>query len=270
MSSSDIDAATKLYGVVGQNISYTLSPAIHNYIFRRVGYNAVYLAFDIPETKFDKVFPTLLEICEGLNITIPYKEKAVKYLSDVDVAAGAIGAVNTVYRGKGYNTDYLAVKALARNAVGALSGGVCYVYGAGGAARAAAFALGELGCRIVVVNRTRDRAEKLVQDLSRFGVAASTDTVCRGHSDVVVNATPAPSVVPDECLDTELVVEFVYRPVETDLVKRARSRGVKVVDGLTILVRQAIEAQRIWLGIDISGEEVLGYLYARKLIWYDV
>lgn len=262
-----INASTKLYGVVGHNISYTLSPAIHNYVFRKTGYNAVYLVFDIPRDKFSAVFRGLLEICEGLNITIPYKEEALGFLNEVDTVVKAIGAVNTVYRGRGYNTDYIAIKTLVKNTIGDLSNELCYVYGAGGAARAVTFALGELGCKVVVVNRTRERAEKLVQDLRNFGINASIASSCESRSAVVVNATPVPSIVPDSCLDTELVLELVYKPVETDLVKRAKARNLKVINGITVLIKQALEAQKIWSKAHIPEEEVIGYLYARKLVW---
>ncbi|MEM1560131.1 MAG: shikimate dehydrogenase [Ignisphaera sp.] len=262
-----VNSSTKLFGVVGSNISYTLSPAIHNYVFRRFSYNAIYLVFDIPENRFQKIFPALIDLCEGLNITIPYKEKALDYLYDCDPVAKAIGAVNTVHRGKGYNTDYVAIKSLVEKNTGKLEGNVCYIYGAGGVARATAFALGELGCRIVVVNRSRNRAEKLVKDLAVYGIEASIGATCSGRAGVVVNATPNPSVVPDSCLNTELVVELVYKPVETDLVVKAKKAGVRVVNGLKVLVEQALEAQRIWLGFDVPSEEVIGYLYARKFVW---
>lgn len=262
-----IDISTKLYGIVGHNISYTLSPIIHNYVFKKTRYNAVYLVFDIPKDRFDIAFRGLLEVSEGLNITIPYKEIAVGLLNDVDIVAKAIGAINTVHRGKGFNTDYVAIKTLVKNAMGSLSNELCYIYGAGGAARATAFALGELGCRIIIVNRTRERAEKLVQDLQKFGINAAIASSCKGRSSIVVNATPVSSIVPDICLDTELVVELVYRPIETDLVKRAKARNIKIIDGLTILVKQALEAQIIWTGVYIPEEEVIGYLYARKLVW---
>ncbi|MEM3980231.1 MAG: shikimate dehydrogenase [Ignisphaera sp.] len=259
-----INSSTKLFGVVGSNISYTLSPAIHNYIFMKINYNAIYLVFDIPENRFQKIFPALVDLCEGLNITIPYKEKAINYLHDVDSVAKAIGAVNTVHKGRGYNTDYTAIKNLVKKYIGSLKGDICYIYGAGGAARASAYALGELGCKIIVVNRSRERAEKLVKDLTSYGFDVSIGSGCSGVVGVVVNATPNSSIVPNTCLNSKLVVELVYNPIETDLVVRARKAGVRVVNGLEVLVEQALEAQRIWLGVDIRSEEVVRYLYARK------
>ncbi|MEM1541651.1 MAG: shikimate dehydrogenase [Ignisphaera sp.] len=263
-----INASTKLFGVIGRNIQYSLSPPIHNYVFRKTGHNAVYLAFDIPEERFQYLFPALMELCEGLNITIPYKEKVIGFLEDLDPIAKAIGAVNTVHKGVGYNTDYIAIEVLVKENLNNLDGDLCYIYGAGGAARAAAFALGKLGCRIVIINRSRSRAEKLVKDLAEYGVDAEIGESCENRSRVVANATPNPEIVPEVCLNTDVVIEFVYRPVETQLVVKAKMRGIKVINGLEILVKQALEAQEIWFGeVRIPYEEVIGYLYARKLVW---
>lgn len=264
-----IDASTKLFGVVGRGIGYTLSPAIHNYIFREVGYNAVYLAFDIPEDRFDYIARALIDICEGVNITIPYKERVIPHLHSLDRSAETIGAVNTVHRGRGYNTDYIAVKRLSQGYLRSVERGICYIFGAGGAAKAAAVALGEQGLSIRVVNRSRDRALKMVESLRRFiDIGISEPDRC-SEADVVVNATPDPDFIPDTCLHRglKLAIEFVYRPVETSLVRRARERSVPVINGLEILVAQALEAQRIWIGVEFPIEKVVGYLYARQLVW---
>ncbi|MDK6028092.1 shikimate dehydrogenase [Ignisphaera sp. 4213-co] len=265
-----IDAKTKIFGVLGHNISYTLSPAIHNYIFMEIGYNAVYLVFDVPENKFDYVAKALIDICEGFNVTIPYKEKIIPYLTHLDKSAEIIGAVNTVYRGRGYNTDYIATKKLFEKYRHSLEKGICYIFGAGGAARAAAAALGEQGCSIRIVNRSVDRALKMAKDLRKIvnSIEVANTSTCE-EAEVIVNATPDPSFIPDKCLhnNLKLVIEFVYRPVETLLVKKAIEKGIPVINGLEILVAQALEAQRIWLGIEFPFEKVVGYLHARKLIW---
>jgi shikimate dehydrogenase len=120
-----VDVTTNLYCLVGKGISYSLSPAIHNYIFNLIGENSVYLAFDIAEESFDTAFRGLLEISRGLNITIPYKERAIKYLEELEPTAEKIGAINTVYMKKGYNTDYLAIKQLVRERFGCKGFFIC-------------------------------------------------------------------------------------------------------------------------------------------------
>ena len=264
-----IDSSTKIFGILGRNIGYTLSPAIHNYIFREVGYNAVYLVFDVAEEKFDYVARALIDICEGLNVTIPYKERVMQYLTSFDASAERVGAVNTVHRGRGYNTDYIALKKLVEPHKELLENGICYVFGAGGAAKAVVLALGERGCRIRIVNRSSDRAERLVKELRKYvDVELSNASTCK-EATVVVNATPNPDFVPDSCFHggLRLAIELVYRPIETSVVKRARDVGAAVINGLEILVGQALEAQRIWLGIDFPSEKVVAHLHARKLIW---
>ncbi|MEM0005620.1 MAG: shikimate dehydrogenase [Ignisphaera sp.] len=262
-----INANTKLFGLVGHNISYTLSPAIHNYIFQETGYNAIYLAFDIPEEKFGRDIYTIIDLCEGINITIPYKEKVIEFLNDIDHNSERIGAVNTIHRGRGYNTDYIAIKSLVNEKMGSIAGMICYIYGAGGAAKASAVALGDLGCKLFIVNRSVERAVELVRRLGRLGYEAYVGNTCTDSVDIVVNATPNPSYVHDSCLTAKLVVELVYTPVETILVRKAKNRGVKIVNGIEVLVRQAIESQKIWNGIYFPEDRVIGYLYGRKFIW---
>ena len=266
----EIDGKTELFGLLGSGVAYTLSPAIHNYIFEKLGYNAIYYPFDVPKEKFEKAVDALLELCKGLNVTIPYKEAVIPYLSSLDETAEKVGAVNTIYKRKGFNTDYTAVKRLASRHRELVEGLACYVFGAGGAAKAVAVALGELGCKkIVIVNRTLERAAEVVQRLKKMGFSAEVGSkLCDEKGVVVANATPNPDFVPNACAEkAQLVIELVYRPLETSLVKRALRAGAKVVNGVEVLVTQALDAQRIWLGIDFPAEEVLGYLYARKLIW---
>lgn len=266
----EVNGSTKIYGIVGEGIEHTLSPAIHNYLFEKFGLNCIYVPFNTPRERFERWFPVLLELCEGLNITIPYKEVSLNFLESVDEKALNVGAVNTVYRGRGFNTDYIAIKQLVGTHIRGLGGRVCFVFGAGGAAKAASIAVAELGCTVAVVNRTPARARELVRRLRELGYEAFEATgCCSSCRRVLINATPNPDFVPESCIDdnTELVIELVYRPVETSLVRKARRLSIPVIDGVRILVRQALEAQKIWHGVEVQDEEVLGFLYARKLLW---
>lgn len=246
-----VDARTKLYSLIGRGIGYTLSPIIHNHVFRRTGINAIYIAFDLSEEVFEKAVLGLLELCGGINVTIPYKEKIISYLDRLDGTASRIGAVNTIYRRTGYNTDYEAVKSLTRERIGGLEGSECLVIGAGGAAKASSFALGDLGCRINIVNRTRKRAEELVDRLRSTGIEARVVYTCTGSYDVVVNATPDPSSLACTCTPKILAIDMVYKPVKTELIRRSIEMGIKYITGLEILVRQALLAQGIWFERDL-------------------
>ena len=260
----EINYETKILGIVGENIPYTLSPVIHNFSFQKLGINAVYLAFDIKREDFDIVFKGLLKLAYGLNVTIPYKEIAVKYVKP-NKEVERIGALNTIFNGQGYNTDYLAVKSLlVEKGIDKIEN--CTVFGAGGASRAAIFALADLGCSINIINRTLERAEKLAYELKEKGIYVKINSSC-DNSDVIVNSTPNPDFVPDKCVRGKLVIDFVYKPVLTSLIKRAESQGIKTINGLEILVRQAMESEKIWFGKSLNDEEVVKYLYARKLVW---
>ncbi len=259
-----IDYYTKLFGIIGKNISYTLSPAIHNYSFEKLGINAVYLAFDIKDEKFEEITKGLLEVGEGFNVTIPYKEKIIHLLDDLSEEAEEINAVNTIFKKKGYNTDYLAVKSLVLENKIKLERSL--IFGAGGAAKAAAFALSSLGSDIFIINRTKDKAQELVKRLNEHKYNAKVVDSCNFDYDVVVNSTPNPSYIPDECIKGKLAIEFVYSPLHTEFLRKASLKGLKIINGLEILVRQALEAQKIWLGKSLNDKEVVDFLYARKLI----
>lgn len=263
------DAGARLYALVGGSVGQSLSPAIHNSLFALSRRRAIYTAFSVDPAAFKRAFQGLLEIAGGLNITIPYKEEAARLLHSLDKISSRLGCVNTVHKMVGYNTDYTAVLELVRERQGSLGGMRCLVAGAGGAARALAFALGDLGCRVYVLNRTRERAAALVERLSREGLEAGLAEPGRGGYDVVANATPDPRFVPREDISGVLAIEMVYRPLETSFLKIAGERGMGRISGLEILVRQAIHAHRIWFGEDLrwAEEVVVRRLHARQLVW---
>lgn len=260
---------TKLLGVVGKNIHYTLSPYIHNFIFAENNIDAVYLAFDIDDRKFDRIIPGLLEIAYGVNVTIPYKERIMQYLDSLDVSASIVEAVNTIKDRKGYNTDYIALYNLIKKKMN-FDIETCVIFGAGGAARAAIGALWENDCNeIEIINRSHERAEKLIQRLRSQDINVNVREGCNNLTkiDVLVNATPNPDMIPDECIKLSRgVIEFVYTPVETSLIRKAKRYNIPIINGIEILVKQAIEAEKIWFGINVEEERVVNYLYARKLI----
>ncbi len=256
---TEIGPDTSLLGVLGENIKYTLSPKIHNFAFERLGIRAVYVTFDVSRDRFQRAFPGLLEFTYGLNVTIPYKEAVMPFLDSLSPEAEKVGAVNTIHGVRGYNTDYLAVNGL----VSVVERGTALSRGAGGAAKAAAFALGELGFEIIVQNRTETRGMELVSRLREEGISASFSRACQGEYNVVVNTIPEPEAVPLECVRGKMAVEFVYKE-ETPFLRRARELGMRVVDGLQILVRQAMEAEKIWFGKSLNDIEVVNFLNAGK------
>ncbi len=176
----------------------------------------------------------------------------------------SIGAVNTIHNLNGYNTDYIAIYNLIKEKL-IDKPSICTVFGAGGAGRASIYALLKLGCEVYVINRSLERAQSLEKDFKEFGYDIKIISSCK-PGDIIVNATPNSSYVPDECIKGKLVVDLVYNPVKTPLILKAEKTGIRSINGLEILVRQAMEAERIWFGKSLSDEEVVKFLYARKLV----
>ncbi|BBD71860.1 shikimate 5-dehydrogenase [Sulfodiicoccus acidiphilus] len=255
---------TKLLGVLGSGISYTLSPAIHNFSFSQMGIDAVYLVFDVQPDDLHDVVEGLKKIAYGFNVTVPYKEEVASMVSCEGESKG-LGVVNTVHSGKGYNTDYIALSRLLNETGLEFHEAECAIFGAGGAAAASALSLGRLGCKVKLINRSLERAIRLKRKLDNLGVESSVASDC-GEPQVVVNATPRPELVPTSCVRGKLAIDFVYTPVRTSFITLAESRGMTIIDGLSILIEQALEAEKIWFGRSLSRDEVRRFLYDRKFV----
>ena len=254
---------TAVYGVIGNPIGHSLSPAIHNAAYEETGVDAVYVPFLVKDVR--PFVPAFREIgVKGFSVTIPHKEAALHAADEVDEIARHIGAANTLYERDGKlratNTDCEAAvgaleKGLASQA-GAPQGSLLLnkrvvVIGAGGAARAMAFGLVERGANILIVNRTRERGERLAREANQIGpgscrsegpealAGAEFDILCNltsigMHPDV--EATP----VPREILRPQHVVfDAVYNPLETRLLREAREAGCTTVPGLEWFIGQA-------------------------------
>lgn len=255
------------YGVVGYPIKHSVSPAMHNAAFKYLGIDAIYLLFEVkPEQLKDAILGAKALGIVGLNVTIPHKEAILQYVNPVGIAA-KIGAVNTVVVDKmeGYNTDAIgAIKALQNAGVDVEEKKVLLI-GAGGAARAIAFALAERRATIIVTNRTASRGLKLAEDVRSVGDCLFYPyeklEELRGKVELIINATPlgmkgfaAKLPVPPQLIENVVVFDTVYNPMETQLIALARKRGCKVVYGIDMLVYQGVEAFRIWTGQEAPAE----------------
>ncbi len=251
------------YGVIGHPVKHSVSPAMHNAAFRAMKIDAVYASFDVKPEDLKKAIEGAKALgIKGLNVTIPHKEEVLK-LAKPDELASRIGAANTLKFDEeilAYNTDaYGALKALENAGVG-VSGKTVLIIGAGGAARAIAFALVEEGATVVVTNRTEQRGLKLVQDVRKYGecVFVPMSELEKLRFDILINATPVgmsgymPGKLPvDSKLIKEGIVVFdtVYNPMETALIRLAKMRGCRVVYGIDMLVHQGARAFEIWTGL---------------------
>jgi 3-dehydroquinate dehydratase/shikimate dehydrogenase len=251
-----ISRRTRVYGVIGNPIGHSLSPRLQNTGFRDRGIDAVYLPFLVRDLKdFCNSIAALR--MKGFSVTLPHKEAILRYLDDCDELAASIGAVNTVSvraNGKlvGHNTDYVGVlRALERRM--SLRGSRVLIFGAGGVARAVAFALSRAGASVGICARRPARAVALAK-------AAGGESVARKYLrteffDAIVNATPVgmyPAIgrsplEPHE-LNCRLVFDTIYRPRVTKLMQLAARRGIETVSGVEMFVGQGIAQWEIWTG----------------------
>ena len=253
-----IDQHTGLYGVIGNPVRHSLSPALHNAAFSATGLNAVYLAFETGDIEECLKGIRALGI-KGASITIPFKTTVMPFLDEIDPLAKRIGAVNTIVndsgRLKGYNTDALgALKALEENVK--LAGMTCLIIGAGGAARAIGFMLKEQDVAVSIVNRSRKRGEALAASLGCPFVPLDEISGIKGG--LLVQTTSVgmyPDIdqcpVPENILENGMVVmDIVYLPAETRLLNLARDRGCVIISGVDMFINQGAEQFRLWTDLD--------------------
>ncbi|HEY9074178.1 MAG TPA: shikimate dehydrogenase [Desulfobaccales bacterium] len=251
-----INGYTKIYGILGRPVTHSLSPAMHNAAFKELGLNAVYVAFPVVDLAQAVAGLRGLNI-QGVSVTIPFKEEIIPLIDELDPQAARIGAVNTVVRRDGrlcgYNTDWLgALKAL--KAKTSLKGEHVLLLGAGGASRAIAFSILEEGGRVTLTDVDGPRAAVLARDLQVEAIPL--DAVAQCPAAILVNATPVgmePKVdeiplAPDLLGRYRLVMDIVYKPLETRLLREAKARGAATIDGLQMLIHQATAQFELWIG----------------------
>ena len=254
-----VDAFTKRFAVVGQPISHSRSPEIFAALSRASGVPLSYERLELTPERWPRAFADAREDFDGWNVTAPHKARALASADVVSDDARLVGAANVVtFRdGDAYaaNTDVGGLIALLRSRKIDPAGEVITVLGAGGAARATVVALVQMGAkRIVVANRTLDRAQALIDDLR---AAAGTTELAASDpvaSRVVINATSNGAAVVEAvgaCLPGGWCVDLQYKPADTPFVLAARAAGHNAVNGTHMLVAQAIATFYLWYGDDV-------------------
>jgi 3-dehydroquinate dehydratase / shikimate dehydrogenase len=248
--------SAKVYGVIADPVRHSISPAVHNRAFQSKRMDAVYLPFLVHPQHLRDYFSLAEKMgISGFSVTIPHKQKIMRYLDVIDPLARRIGAVNTVWRkaGKwrGSNTDAEGVTApLAKKL--RLSKSSVLLVGNGGAARGAAYALVDAGAKLFIVGRNPDRVRALAKMCGAEPLMR--DQLNGRQFDAVVHATPLgmyPNV--NECffrdeIPGELVFDMVYNPLETTLIRHAREQGKAVIPGIQMFLEQAAHQFEIWTG----------------------
>jgi 3-dehydroquinate dehydratase/shikimate dehydrogenase len=259
-----VDVATRVYGVVGDPISHSLSPAIMNAALRRENVNGVFLALHAKSLK--DLMACVKEIpIQGLSVTMPYKEAIIPYLDNTDPQTTKIGACNTVVRSQegklyGFNTDTSGVVRPLEQRM-TLQDARVLVLGAGGAARAAVFGLKERGAQIFILNRSAASAQKLARQAKARTLKRAD--LKRLDFDVIINATPVgmgntrESPLTADEIKSRFVLDMVYDPAETRLLQLAKERGAETIAGGEMFVHQAARQFEIWTGKPAPREDML-------------
>lgn len=251
----EVGRETRVYGVIGSPVEHSLSPILHNAAFKALGMNAVYLPFLVRDLRDFLSVMKRLGIA-GFSVTLPHKAAILRYLDDCDPLTAKIGAVNTVIvrGGKliGRNTDYAGVLSGLQGHM-PVAGIRVLLFGAGGAARAAAFALAENGASVFVCSRRPGRARALARAVG--GEAIARSQVGGEFFDAIVNATPVgmyPHMKVSPLMAGELhcriVMDLIYRPMRTRLVEIARRRGLTAISGVEMFLAQGIAQWEMWTG----------------------
>ncbi len=252
-----ISGKTKLYGILGNPVSHSLSPVMHNAAFAATGIDGVYLPFPVPDIINAVTGIRALGI-QGASVTIPHKEQVMALLDTIDPVAQKIGAVNTIVRNgdtlAGFNTDWLgATSALERKIT--LPGRKVVILGAGGSARAIGFGLMEKGADFLLVSRTESRGRALADELNcRWMPLTETEAI---SGDILINATSVGMVpkiesspVPDSVLaQFQVVMDIVYAPLKTRLLMAAEKAGCESINGLEMLLYQGVAQFGMWTGV---------------------
>jgi 3-dehydroquinate dehydratase/shikimate dehydrogenase len=259
-----VDPATKVYGVVGDPVSHSLSPAIMNAALRRENVNGVFLPLHAKSIK--DVMACVREIpIHGLAVTMPYKEEILPFLDNTDPFTAKIGACNTVVRSQdgklyGFNTDTSGVVRPLEQRM-TLNDARILVLGAGGAARAAVFGLRERGAQVFILNRSLPAAQKLARQAKARTIKRAD--LKRLDFDVIINATPIgmgnsreTPLNADE-IKAQYVFDMVYDPLDTKLLQLARLHGAQVIPGREMFVHQAARQFEIWTGKPAPREDML-------------
>lgn len=280
MLNERIGPETARFAVLGQSLPHTWSPYIHNSLFDAAGLDAVYLPVAVPPERLGSVTDVFRSCFSGFNVTIPYKEKILPFLDDIDEAAQVCGAVNTVEirngRMIGHITDGLGMlRVIEEKGVETHQADVL-ILGGGGAARVAGYAFLSRGGRVTFAVRDAQKGNALAHALAqtqqdglrRLSVRPLAD--CAEAHDILINCTPvgmyphvdACPVSADAIARCRAVFDAVYNPRETRLLTLARQNGLPAIEGLGMLFYQAVEAQKFWFGDRVASKAEQSRIYS--------
>jgi len=266
-----ISGKTRVLGVWGFPVGHSRSPAMHNAAIAALGLDWVYVAFQVDPSAIPAAVSAVRALdLVGVNITVPLKELVSSHLDEVDPAALKIGAVNTIVNREGRLVGYSSdgpgfLWDIKRRGV-EVDGCKALIWGAGGSARAIAFALASRGCHVVIANRTIERAAALADAIGGDGRSVGYESAEYAQriseADLLVNATTlgmapeniqsAPPLPPESLSSRQVVYDLVYAPEKTVLLDAAERAGCRAIGGLGMLVCQGAVSLSLWTGLQIE------------------
>lgn len=281
---SGVTGKTKLLGVIGNPLSHSISPQLHNTLSKHMNIDAVYVPFEVKKENLSDAIKGLRALnVAGFNVTIPYKNDVMEYIDEFSREAELIGAVNTVKNenGKlyGYNTDVSGfVRSFKEESGIDLKGKKAVLLGAGGASRAIAVGLAFEGVsRISIINRTISKAEQIANIINNNTLTVA-ECFCTNdlkvpevlrEGDIIINTTSlgmfpdiegTPVNFPFEFTKGQVLYDVIYNPAKTRFLMEGEKQGLKTVNGLGMLIYQGIQAYEIWMDVKVP-ERLIKNLY---------
>ncbi len=268
-----ISGSTQIYGLIGDPVEHSFSPPMMNAAFSYMNLDACYLAFQVETKKVSEAIAGIRALdFAGVNVTVPHKSSVIPYLDEVSPLAKKIGAVNTISNVKGHlkgtNTDFSGFIRSLKTLNFSSKKKTIAILGSGGSARALVAGLADAGAlRVMLHNRTAERAEKLVTEFSQYFPmtqleAVSLQAIHETPLDLLVNTTTVGMFSSDlpvdlkKCRKINLLADIIYRPSQTSLLKQAEELGINAVNGIDMLLYQGCDAFTFWTGKQ-APEEVM-------------
>ncbi len=275
---TEIKGTTKVCGLIGNPVAHSISPVIHNNLAELCGIDLVYETFKVEnDLVADAVKGAYALNIQGLNVTVPHKQKVMEVLKDIAPLAEAIGAVNTLVRVeggyKGYNTDILGLERELEDAGIEISGRDVIILGAGGASRAIAFLCADKGAEnVYLFNRTLEKAELIADAVNRhfkkdivtpynikdYSALAGNEYIAIQTTSVGLHPNDDEAVIESADFYEKLAagVDVIYNPVKTKFMKLVEAQGKPAYNGLKMLLYQGIASFELWNNITVSKEQV--------------
>ncbi len=262
------DLLLKKFGLLGEKLGHSFSPDIHSMIFEKCSLNGEYSLFELKKEEIPGLINDPKDIL-GLNVTVPYKTAVMEYLDEISPEAKAIGAVNTIIfkngKSTGYNTDYHGFgMMLDKNGI-TVKDKTAFILGTGGSSKAVLQLLLDKGAeKVYLVTRDKSGKKDEFSNFKNFEVIEYGDVAGIEDKYLIVNCTPigmypkvdACPVTKDDLKGFSFAVDLIYNPKETVFLKCAKELSAKPVNGLYMLIGQAVKAEEIWNGIKLEKEDI--------------